>query len=197
MRTSNRDLPGFGAGIAAMPTSRHATRMFASIVFGAIVAAALTACGGVGGYNKPLGVMDAWGNESARVAICRTPADFGQAEEFVDAPWYDCFNGSLRRFASSQGSLMCSTRLTVPRRKRVLIQVFRGRTLIAHGNFRSAVSDAVAFAAIHRADVTSTPGRGLPPGSYRCRFRVGRRVVRDRRFTVMRSLRRPPIRPTR
>jgi hypothetical protein len=176
--------------------SRRVARSLAGIVVAVVLVAALTACGGVTAYDKPLGVMDAWGDESARIAVCRTPADFGQSEEFVDAPWYDCYKGSLRRFASSQGSLMCSTRLTVPRRKRVLIQVFRGRTLIANGSFRSAVRDAVAFAAIHRADVTSAPGKGLPPGSYRCRFCVGRRVVRDRRFTVVKELRRPSVRRT-
>jgi hypothetical protein len=176
--------------------SRRAPGIFAGILVGAAIVAALTACGGVAAYHKPLGVMDAWGDESGRVAVCRTPADFGQSEDFVDAPWYDCYNGSLHSFASSQGSLMCSTRLTVPRGERVVIQVFRGRTLIAHGRFRSTVRDAVAFAAIHRADVTSAPGKGLPPGSYRCRFRVGRRVVRDRRFTVVRKLRRHSVRRT-
>jgi hypothetical protein len=168
--------------------TRRSLRLAGAFVTAAALVVGLTACGDVAVYHRSLGVMDAWGDERAAVSVCRTPADFGQAEEFVDAPWYDCYDGSLRGFATSQGSLMCSTRITVRRRERVTIEVFRGRTLIAYGRFHSAVRDAVAFAAIRRGDVTSVPGKGLPPGSYRCRFYVGRQVVRDRRFTVVRSL---------
>jgi hypothetical protein len=169
--------------------SRSAPRIFARIVAGALLAAPLTACGGVTAYTRPLGVMEAWGDEPVSVAVCRTPADFGASEDFVDMPWYDCYNGSLRRFASSQGSLMCSTRIEVLRRQRVTIEVFYDRRPIEEGWFHSPTRDSVAFAAIHRSDVTSAPGRGLPPGSYRCRFRVGRKVARDRQFTVTRRLR--------